>query len=198
MKLINKSILAAVLIHLCAGPLQAAQSSVNYRLDQLVISSTGNTQSAAGINLRDSSGEPSVGQIRSSRYSIQAGYFNDYFIPAPTPTITPTVTCTPTPIRNFGGEIISADYVYAAPNPIRGKRGIIHFDLAERAEVQLKVFTVNGDLVISQHWASLAAGANTWTWDTANLANGVYLLWISAKSETGKKTTLTKKLALVK
>ncbi len=190
--MLKNIILVVLFLTAASNPLQAAQSSANYQLNQIVIGSVGNTQAAGGMNLRDAGGESAVGQIWSSRYSIQAGFFNDYFLPAPTPTVTVT------PIRTFAGEVISAEYVYAAPNPIRRKRGTIHFDLAERAEVELKIYTVNGDLVISQHWASLAAGSNTWAWDTANLANGVYLLWIRAKSGSGKTTTLTKKLALVK
>ncbi|MEW6516916.1 MAG: hypothetical protein AB1439_08435 [candidate division FCPU426 bacterium] len=192
MKTLAKMWLAVILIIFASSPLEAAQSSANYQLNQMQVSSTGNTQESSGIYLFDSSGESLVGQSWSGRYSVQAGYFNDYFLPAPTPTVTPT------PIRSFGGEVICADYVYAAPNPIRGKRGTIHFDLAMRAEVELKVFTVNGDLVISQHWASLPLGSNSWTWDTSNIANGVYLLWIKAKSEAGKTTTLSKKIALVK
>lgn len=175
----------------CPFTLEASQSA-NYQLNQTVIGSIGDTRSGSSKLLRDSGGEPNVGQSFGKTYSIQAGFFNDYFLPPPTPTITST------PIRTFGGELMSADFVYAAPNPIRGSYGSIYFDLSGPAEVQLKIFTINGDLVISQHWFNLKAGTNNWVWNTANMANGVYLLWIKATSADGKSTTITKKIALIK
>jgi hypothetical protein len=172
--------------------LACAMQSANYQLDQMVINSAGDTRSAAGKNLFDSMGEGVVGQYRGQNYWVMAGYFNEFTLPAPTPTI----TCTP--IRTFGGDVISQDFVYAAPNPIRGAQGNLFFDLAQSAEVTLRIYTTSSNLVISQHWDSLPAGTNHWVWNTANMANGVYLLWIKARGMDGKTTTLTKKLALVK
>lgn len=173
-------------------PLYAAQSSASYGLSQFVLESVGNTQAGAGRQIFNSGGEPLVGQSWSRTMSIQAGYFNEYFMPPPTPT----VTCTP--IRTFGNELLSLEYVYAAPNPIRGNRANIVYHLAQSAEVELKIFTINNDLVISKHWDSMPAGENHWYWNTTGIANGVYLLWIKAKGYDGKITKVTKKIAFIR
>jgi hypothetical protein len=175
---------------LAAIPLEAAQSA-NYKLHQTVIGSAGATRSASGKLLRDSGGEPNIGQSQGRTYSVQAGFFNEYFLPLPTPTS----TCTP--IRSFNGALLDENWVYAAPNPIRGRRGVIHFDLAEAADVDLKIYTTQNQLVISQRWTSLAPGHTQWTWNADNIANGVYILYIKASAE-GKSTTVKKKLALVR
>jgi hypothetical protein len=155
-------------------------------------------------------GEPLIGQTWGDAYSVQFGFFNDYFISLPTPTVTPTLTVTPTmtitrtititttPLRYFDGEIIHEDWVYAAPNPIRGIRGNIVFNLAVPADVELKIFTPHNQEVLSRRWSSLPAGENRWVWDTANMANGVYILFIKAKSHDGKTTIIKKKVALIK
>ncbi len=169
-----------------------AMQSENYLQRECVVDSAGNSYAGAGSRLYDCVGEALSGQSWGRNYSVQAGFFNDYYLPPPTPTI----TCTP--IRSFGGEILSPEYVFAAPNPILGKQGYIHFDLAVPAEVWLHIYTPTNRLVISRHWDSLPAGTNQWVWETANLANGVYLLLIRGRGPDGKETRVVKKLALIK
>jgi hypothetical protein len=169
-----------------------AASSENYQINQSVINSAGNSYSGSAMLAYDSVGEALSGQTYGEIYSFQAGFFNDYFMPAPSPTVTPTV------IRTFGGEILDERFVFAAPNPIRGIKGNIYFDLAERAEVWLKIYTPHNQLVISQHWDSLSPGTNRWIWNAANIANGVYIVYIKATGNNGKTTVIKKKIALIK
>ena len=162
-------ILSASLFAFSHYPLLAAQSE-HYQQGISVVNSAGNTYSGSGKQALDSMGEPLIGQSFGSHYSVQSGFFNEYFLPPPTPTI----TCTP--IRTFGNDIMSEHFVFAAPNPIRGTTGHIFFDLSDHAEVTLKIYSTSNNLVISQHWDNLPAGTNTWNWNTSGIANGVYLL----------------------
>lgn len=184
--------LFAILFTVCCVFQVHAASSENYLIDQSVINSAGNTYTGAAMKAYDSVGEAMCGQIYGETYSIQTGFFNGYFLAPATPTVTPTV------IRTFGNELMDAQYVFAAPNPIRGVKATIYFDLAQSAEVWVKVFTTNNQLVISQHWDTLSAGTNQWIWNAANIANGIYIVWIKAKSPDGKTTVIKKKIALIK
>lgn len=180
-----------------------AASSDLHRLEPVVVNAGGTT--LTGVNpqgtpraLLDSIGESVIKQTWGSAYSIQAGFFNDYFILAPTPTVTPTVTVTCTPIRGFAGELLSEEWVFAAPNPIRGNRANIVYHLAEPAEVEIKIYTTTNKLVISKHWDSMPAGENHWYWNTTGIANGVYFMLVKAKGSQGRSTLIKKKIALVK
>lgn len=192
--------LLALTFLLVPALLQAAVSD-QHRLEPVVVNAGGTT--VTGVNpqgtpraLLDSIGEPIIKQTWGSVFSIQAGFFNDYFILAPTPTVTPTVTVTSTPIRGFGGELLSEEWVFAAPNPIRGNRANIVYHLAESAEVEIKIYTTTSKLVISKHWDSVPAGENHWYWNTSGIANGVYFLLVKAKGQ-GRSTLIKKKIALV-
>ncbi|MEW6517385.1 MAG: hypothetical protein AB1439_10840 [candidate division FCPU426 bacterium] len=191
----RKTIVVFIMAFFTSFPLHAATSD-QHGLEPVVVNAGGSTLSGNGRQLLDSIGESIINQTWGSSFSIQAGFFSDYFILPPTPTVTPTVTATSTPIRGFGGELLSESWVYAAPNPIRGFRANIVYHLAEPAEVEIKVFTVNNDLVISKHWDNVAAGENHWYWNTSGISNGVYLLLVKAKGQ-GRSTIIKKKIALV-
>jgi hypothetical protein len=192
MRMFARVCVSVIILPLLTAPLEAGQSSASYHLDQFILGSVGNTQSGTGKIVHNNGGEALVGQSWSRNMSIQAGYFNDYFLPAPTPT----VTCTP--IRTFGDELLDFNYVYAAPNPIRGNQANIVYHLAKSAEVEIKIFTTTSKLVISKHWDSVPAGENHWYWNTTGIANGVYFLFINARGSDGKATTIKKKIAFIR
>lgn len=196
----SRIVLLALTCLLIPALLHAAVSDL-HRLEPVVVNASGRTLTGLAPTgtpraLLDSIGESVIKQTWGSVFSIQAGFFNDYFVLAPTPTVTPTVTVTSTPIRGFGGELLSAEWVFAAPNPIRGNRANIVYHLAEPAEVEIKIFTTTSKLVISQHWDSVPAGENHWYWNTSGIANGVYFLLVKAKGQ-GRSTLIKKKIALV-
>lgn len=198
--MIFRTVLLALASLLIPALLHAAVSDL-HRLEPVVVNAGGTT--LTGLNpqntpraLINSIGESVIKQTWGSVFSIQAGFFNDYFVLAPTPTVTPTVTVTSTPIRGFGGELLSEEWVFAAPNPIRGNRANIVYHLAEPAEVEIKIYTTTSKLVISKHWDNMPAGENHWYWNTSGIANGVYFLLVKAKGQ-GRSTLIKKKIALV-
>lgn len=104
---------------------------------------------------------------------------------------------TPTPIPGFKGKIISKKYIYAAPNPIRGHTANIHIYTKQPAEVSAKLFTTSNQEVLSFR-RNYGVGMNVERINMSNLANGVYLLLVKAKSAAGTEERVIKKLALVK
>ncbi|MCB9357689.1 MAG: lamin tail domain-containing protein [Calditrichaeota bacterium] len=78
------------------------------------------------------------------------------------------------------------------PNPFNPTTSI-RFDLAEAADVTLKVFNVAGQEVASLVSGNLVAGAHTVNFDGANLTSGVYLYRLT----TGEFTQ-TQKMMLLK
>lgn len=189
-------VIAILLQHIPA--VAEAMDSENFALNQSLFCAGGNTTTSTGKTIYPAIGEHCVGQSYSQTRSLQAGFFNEYFLLPPTPTVTPTITVTLTPIRSFGGAILNKDFVYTAPSPIRGKTGRIFFDLAAPAEVWLTIYTLQQKLVLSRHWEGLPPGTNQWEWDTANMPNGVYFLQIKARDGEGKTTEVVKKIALIK
>ncbi|MCD4814716.1 T9SS type A sorting domain-containing protein [bacterium] len=192
-----KNFIITVIISLAPLTLYAAQSA-NYMITESIINASGTTYTGSGKMMLDSLGEGAIGQSYGSVYSIQTGFFNDYYILPPTPTVTPTITVTGTPIRQFGSEVISKDWVYAAPNPIRGHIGHIYYHLAESADVEIKVYTTSNQFVISKRWDMRPAGKNYWQWNMSNLANGVYIMRVKARGINGRTTIVIKKIALIK
>ena len=192
----NSQMKLAVLIfvsQVCILPLFAIPArAADEQISPYLVNAVGNTQSSQGIYLMDTLGESVVGQSSGGGDVIQSGFFNEFMLPQPTPTITPTV------IRTFEGAILNERYVYAAPNPMRGGRGNLCFELAEAAEVTLEVYTPSSKLVLSKHWSSRPAGKNSWVWEHRNMANGVYLLRVEAKGMSGKKSVVIKKISIVK
>lgn len=175
-----------------------AASSENYSLDAMILDGAGNTYSGSGKIVHDVLGGFSINQSFGEVYSIQSGFFNDYFLLPPTPTVTSTITATLTPIRSFGGEVTRHDRVFAAPNPIRGGEGKIYFDLAMPAVVEVKIYTAHNQLVLSRRLGELPAGQNLWRWQIGDIANGVYLLRLKAKNSDGKTTVVLRKIIIIK
>lgn len=115
--------------------------------------------------------------------------------PTPVPTMTPTAT--QTPISNFRGQIISENYIYAAPNPIRGHVAKIHIMTLQPAEVTVKVFTTTNKEVMSFN-RNYSQGMQIETVNMSNLANGVYFLLVKARANNGLEEKVIKKIALIK
>ncbi|MCK5243207.1 T9SS type A sorting domain-containing protein [bacterium] len=138
-----------------------------------------------------------------NRYEIYAVGDNNHIyefeasseIPTPTPTITPTSTSTPVP--GFDGRIISEKHIYAAPNPIRGHIANIVIFTNTSCEVSGKLFTTSNQEVLSFR-RNYNIGKQIEHINMSNLANGVYLLLITAKNSEGVEEKVIKKIALIK
>ncbi len=105
---------------------------------------------------------------------------------------------TPTPIPNFGGKIISKDYVYCAPNPARGNHANVVIHTQQAAEISVKMFTTNNREVLSFRISCPGQGKYTKRVNIGNLANGVYLLFVKARTPNGDEEKVIKKMALIK
>lgn len=126
--------------------------------------------------------------------------FKAVSIPAtatPTVTVTPTVTPIPTPLVGFQGRIIDADYIYAAPNPVRGHIANIVIFTNESARITAKLFTTTNREVLSFD-RNYSQGQHTERVNISNLANGVYLLLVKARNDSGIEEKVIKKIAIVK
>jgi hypothetical protein len=111
-----------------------------------------------------------------------------------TMTITPTATNTPVPL------ILTLKGSY--PNPLRTACNIM-YHLTVDADVDVKIYTVSGEVVLYRKGISGQAGNNTFYWDlnnndSASTASGVYLYSVSAYNEKNPRQTLMSKLAFVK
>lgn len=116
---------------------------------------------------------------------------------APTPTTTITPTVTQTPISDFNGRIISANYIYAAPNPVRGDIANIVIFTNESAYITAKLFTTTNREVLSFN-RNYFQGKHTEMVNISNLANGVYLLLVKARNDSGLEEKVIKKIAIIK
>lgn len=88
--------------------------------------------------------------------------------------------------------------VYAYPNPASGGNVTFKFQVGDTADVTIRIFDVSGALVgrLSKD-GNLGGTIQTLAWDIAGKASGVYLYHVEAKSATGKKTSVKKKLAII-
>lgn len=126
--------------------------------------------------------------------------FKAISIPAtatPTATITPTVTPTPTPLVNFTGKIIDSNYIYAAPNPVRSHFANIVIFTNESAYITAKLFTTTNREVLSFN-RNYSQGQHMERINISNLANGVYLLLVKARNDSGVEEKVIKKIAIIK
>ena len=68
------------------------------------------------------------------------------------------------------------------PNPV-SNLGNINFDLGERSDVEVRVFSIQGQLMDSYRWNGLAAGSHTRSFDADRLSKGTYLLQMTIDSK---------------
>lgn len=108
--------------------------------------------------------------------------------PQPTPTL-----------GGFNGAVISGEYTYVYPNPTRKSPAKFSIYSLEPARITLKIYNISSQLVYSRELDHNVAGNIEIHWDFANIANGVYIYKITAAGlQSGKKESVTKKLAIVR
>ncbi|MFN3916961.1 MAG: T9SS type A sorting domain-containing protein [Flavobacteriales bacterium] len=73
------------------------------------------------------------------------------------------------------------------PNPV-SSIGNVGFDLAERSDVEVRIFSIQGQLMDSYRWAGLIAGSHQRTFNADKLAQGTYMLQMTV----GKKQQVVK------
>ena len=104
--------------------------------------------------------------------------------PTPTETATPvsSPTPTPTPTPNLSGVDLENRVVLAYPNPARDRvTFLLHPDQA--VSVQLRIYNIAGELTGSLSAQVPAGRGQTLTWDTAEVAPGIYLVQVVKNAE---------------
>jgi hypothetical protein len=94
------------------------------------------------------------------------------------------------------GPVIAKKDVYSAPNPARGD--VVHFKipLQDDADVTVEVFNVAGDKVVEFKKSGFGASVVHIPWTIRDMASGVYIYRVEAKS-SARKDVVTKKLAII-
>jgi len=106
-----------------------------------------------------------------------------------TPTITPTIS------------VFILEIVNVFPNPFKDKAEIV-FYISEDADVEIKIFTVSGEVII-RDITKKKAGVNSFRWDGKNkqgknVASGVFVCKIIAINEINKKISAFIKLICIR
>lgn len=188
-----------------------------YSLNKHIFNAGGDEVEDDNYSVLSSMAEPLVGETFDSNYNCRLGFVGYYYFsttttPEPTvmptwtltstPTIqqtgTPTPTVTVTPLDGFGNKLIVPKYIYFAPNPARGKnfKFVVHVEKA--VEIEALLYTTSNQFVLKFNLACSGPGQYSHREYVGNLANGVYLLLVKAKDNSGNRTRLVKKLALIK
>lgn len=88
--------------------------------------------------------------------------------------------------------------VYSAPNPARGGTVVFKYRVWDTADIRIRVHDVSGALVAELTGPQVLGGTvGSVTWDIAGKATGIYLFTVEAWGLDGKKTRVTKKMAII-
>jgi hypothetical protein len=118
------------------------------------------------------------------------------FTPTPAPPEVPSNSVWAAP-PDFEGQIISKNYCYAAPNPIRGHIAKIHVYCKQATTVKIKIFTPISREVMSVE-RYFHEGDNVAELNMSNIANGAYFLFVKARTDQGLEEKVKTKIILLK
>jgi outer membrane protein assembly factor BamB len=95
------------------------------------------------------------------------------------------------------GALLSSGSVYTYPNPAKGDTVTFKFLPADAADMTVDVYNVAGEKVARLEKAACPGGVTSEiVWSVKNVASGVYVYRVEARSASGTKA-VTKKLAIV-
>jgi outer membrane protein assembly factor BamB len=95
------------------------------------------------------------------------------------------------------GALLSSDAVYTYPNPAKGDTLTFKFLPADLSDVTVDVYDVAGEKVARLEKAACPGGVTAEiVWSVKNVASGVYVYRVEARSASGSKA-VTKKLAII-
>ncbi len=83
-------------------------------------------------------------------------------------------------------------HVYNYPNPIYGGRTTIRYFLAQRAEVNIKIFNIAGELVGEYSGTNTPKQENEVSLDVSRFATGLYIFRVEAKTPSKTEIKLNK------
>lgn len=87
-------------------------------------------------------------------------------------------------------QVLDAGSFYVYPNPVTAGSGIVRFRPGGDCTWEIRVFNMGGDLVT--HLTGSAPGGAAWeeSWDTRDLAPGVYFVSLSLRTDEGSTEAL--------
>ncbi|MFA6316444.1 MAG: PQQ-binding-like beta-propeller repeat protein [Elusimicrobiota bacterium] len=88
--------------------------------------------------------------------------------------------------------------VYSAPNPARGSSVVFKYRVWDTADISIRIHDVAGTLVADLSGPQVLGGTiGSVTWDISGRATGIYIFTVEARGADGKKTKVTKKMAII-
>lgn len=132
------------------------------------------------------------------------------FTISPTPTISPTrtqsptitITFTPSPTRTITSTrtpvAFTAREAVAYPQPTTGDSLYFYYPLDEPGEVEIEIFNVLGEPILTLRDAKAGLGYERTRWDIRNAAPGVYFYRLRTKTSARETTTPIKKIIITK
>lgn len=122
--------------------------------------------------------------------------------PAPTLTITPAISATITPTMTATPDALVLKTVLSFPNPFKDSVEIVYW-ISVAADINLKIYTVSGEVVVEKAGLKAYPGNNSFHWDGKNrsgrnAASGVFIYRIEAITATNEKAVVMGKVAAVK
>lgn len=102
----------------------------------------------------------------------------------------------PYAIQNLGNQLLNTSRFFNYPNPNIGNSTKIRYYLNDPAEVTIRIFDTAGFKVDEFKGPGLADTDNEIEWNVKNVASGVYICQLEAKSATKKERELIKILVV--
>jgi len=96
------------------------------------------------------------------------------------------------PVSSLVSNLLPPARAYNYPNPNKEKFTNIRYFLREKAQVNIKIFDLAGDLVDSFPGPGVAAIDNEIRWNLENVSSGIYLCRIEANSEKAREVRTIK------
>ncbi|MEJ2055204.1 MAG: T9SS type A sorting domain-containing protein [Calditrichaceae bacterium] len=94
--------------------------------------------------------------------------------------------------KPVGSDLMPAKKVFNYPNPNKGDFTNIRYYLNEQASVKIRILDAAGILVDEFSGPGSGQTANEIPWDVSNIASGVYVCQVEAKSQSTKETRIIK------
>ncbi|MFH1258768.1 MAG: PQQ-binding-like beta-propeller repeat protein [Elusimicrobiota bacterium] len=94
------------------------------------------------------------------------------------------------------GDLLDKKSVYTYPNPAKGGSVTFKYYLGEKADVSIDVYNVAGEKVAELKGGGEAGLVSETVWEIKNIASGVYIYHLEARSAHGKAEVM-KKLAVL-
>jgi hypothetical protein len=157
----------------CGGAIEPS-----FKAPQGVEGGGGGSMTSANYGTRGTVGQPATGQLSSSSFGSNIGYWH-----LPRSTTTGPIT------EPVAPKVISLDQNY--PNPFNPAT-TIRFTLPERSHVTLRIYDVRGRLVLTLIDRDMSAGVHHETLQADGFASGVYFYRIKA----GRSTQVRKLVVL--